>query len=89
MNQNNGNVFLPIPKGNGHLACQFESGFAFKVLSSLSNITLANDMMDVNNEEGDMKLYSDIIKRNCNRINQLIIDSRMDEMSFEFTDKLA
>jgi hypothetical protein len=75
MNQNNGNVF--------------ESDFAFKVMGPLSNISLANEMMDVNNEDGDMKLFSDIIKRNCHRINQLIVDSRIYEMSFEFTDKLA
>jgi hypothetical protein len=75
MNQNNGNVF--------------ESGLAFKVMGPLSNISLANEMMDVNNEDGDMKLFSDIIKRNCHRINQLIVDSRIYEMSFEFTDKLA
>jgi nitrogen-specific signal transduction histidine kinase len=78
MNQNNGNVFVLVPKGNGHQACQFESGLAFKVMSPLSNITLANEMMDANNEDEDMKLFSDIIKRNCHRINQLIIDSRME-----------
>jgi hypothetical protein len=78
MSQINGNVFVLIPKGNGHLPGQVESDLAFKVMSPLSNITLANEMMDVNNEDGDMKLFSDIIKRNCHRINQLIIDSRME-----------
>jgi len=89
MNHNNGNVFGPIPQRINNQRGQFVSGLANKVNSPLSNIQLANEMMDVINEDGDMKLFSDIIKRNCHRINQLIIDSRMDEMSFEFTDKLA
>jgi hypothetical protein len=79
MNQNNGNVFVLIPKGGvSHQCSQFEDCVAYKVLSPLSNITLANEMMDENNVDDDMKLFSDIIKRNCNRINQLIIDSRME-----------
>lgn len=57
------------------------------VISPLSNITLANEMMEANNEVGDMKLFSDIIKRNFNRINQMIIDTRIKELSFVFAEK--
>jgi hypothetical protein len=81
------NIFGPNPKRVRHVKSQFESALAFKVISPLSNITLANEMMSVNHQDSDMKLFSDIIKRNCNRINQLIIDTRMNEMSFVFAEK--
>jgi hypothetical protein len=70
------NIFGPSPKRVRHVQSQFESALAFKVISPLSNITLANEMMEANHKDSDMKLFSDIIKRNCNRINQLVVDSR-------------
>ncbi len=81
------NIFGVIPKRVRHVQSQFESALAFKVISPLSNITLANEMMEVNHKDGDMKLFSDIIRRNCNRINQLVIDTRVKEMSFVFAEK--
>ncbi len=87
MNKTIRNIFGLTPKRVHHQQRQFESALAFKVISPLSNITLANEMMELNHKDGDMKLFSDIIKRNCNRINQLVIDTRMNEMSFVFAEK--
>ncbi len=87
MNQNTRNFVGIIPKRAGYKKSQLESSLAFKVVGPLSNITLANEMMEVNHQDSDMKLFSDIIKRNCNRITQLIIDTRMNEMSFTFVEK--
>ncbi|HTB25823.1 MAG TPA: hypothetical protein VK711_10640 [Puia sp.] len=81
------NIFGPKPKIVRHQQNQFETALAFKVISPLSNITLANEMMEANHKDSDMKLFSDIIRRNCNRINQLVIDTRVNEMSFVFAEK--
>ncbi len=82
MNKNTGNFYELIPKRVGYQTSQSESILAFNIISALSNITLANDMMDEYNKDGDIKLFLDIIKRNCNRINQMIIEIRKAELSF-------
>jgi hypothetical protein len=87
MNQIIRNIFGMTPKRVRHQPSRYESALAFKVISPLSNITLANEMMEANHKDSDMKLFSDIIKRNCNRINQLVIDTRVNEMSFVFAEK--
>jgi hypothetical protein len=81
------NIFGLTPKRVRHVQTQFESALAIKVISPLSNITLANEMMEANQKDSDMKLFSDIIKRNCNRINQMVIDTRVNQMSFVFAEK--
>ncbi len=74
MTHQNGNFFGLIPKSVGNHPSQNQTSLAYKVINPLSNISLANEMMEVNVGDGDMKLFSDIIKRNCNRINQLIVE---------------
>ncbi len=82
MNKNTGNFFGLMPKRVSYQTSQPEPTLAFKIISALSNITLANEMMAANNNDSDAKLFLDIVKRNCNRINQLIIDIRKVELSF-------
>ncbi len=82
MNKNTGNFFELKPKRIGYQTSRSETTLAFEIISALSNITLANEMMDANNKDGDVKLFLDIIKRNCNRINEMIVDIRKVELSF-------
>ncbi len=82
MNKNTGNFYELVPKKVGYQIGHPESPLAFNIKSALSNIVLANEMMEANNKDGDTILFLDIINRNCSRINQLITDVRKVELSF-------
>ena len=84
MDQTAGNVFDNILQRVKYQPSRFESALAYTVINPLANIKLAIEMMDARNEEEDISLFVDVIKRNCMRINQLIIEIRPDEMPLIF-----
>jgi nitrogen-specific signal transduction histidine kinase len=69
-----GNFFRLNPKRAASQPTLNQTSLAYQVINPLSNISLANEMMEVNVADGDMKLFSEIIRRNCNRINKLIVE---------------
>jgi hypothetical protein len=58
------------------------SPLSYNVMNPLANITLAIEMVEAINTDPDIKLYIEIIKRNCATINQLINEVLPAEMPF-------
>ena len=64
-----------------------ESPLSYNVMNPLANIQMAIEMIEAKNTDADIKLYVDIIKRNCATINQLINEVLPGEMPFILQDK--
>ena len=65
------------------------SPLSYNVMNPLANIRLAIEMVEAKNKDEDIKLYIDIIKRNCATINQLINEVLPREMPFILQEKNA
>jgi hypothetical protein len=62
------------------------SPLSYNVMNPLANIRLAIEMIEAKNTDPDMILYVEIIKRNCETINQLINEVLPTEMPFIVQD---
>jgi hypothetical protein len=58
------------------------SPLSYNVMNPVANIALAIEMVEAKNTDPDIKLYIEIIKRNCATINKLINEVLPKEMPF-------
>jgi len=63
------------------------SPLSYNVMNPLANIRMAIEMVEAKNKDEDIKLYIDIIKRNCETISQLINELPPTELPFILQDK--
>ncbi len=63
------------------------SPLSYNVMNPLANIRMAIEMVEAKNKDEDVKLYIDIIKRNCESISVLINEVPLTERPFILQDK--
>jgi nitrogen-specific signal transduction histidine kinase len=87
MNQTIGKTLGKLFQRVKYRSGKTRSPLSYNVMNPLANIRLAIEMLEAKNTDTDIMLYVEIIKRNCETINQLINEALPTEMPFIVQDK--
>ncbi len=87
MNKNIETALDKIIHGVKFRPAQTASPLSYKVISPLTNIGLAIEMVESRNTDPDIKLYVEIIKRNCAAVHQLINENSPVDIPFVLRER--